>query len=365
MLQKNKLPLILSSIIILLPCLIGILLRIFQPEIFSSEWSGATYGSFWNAKIILFLFSSLLILGVHWICTHFIFKDPKNRTQNDKVMNLWFWFMPAFSLIGGCTLIEAATGKDFGFGFFTQLFFSTLFFILGNYMPKCKPNHSIGIKLPWTLHNEDNWVKTHRVTGIIWVAGSVTMFLFLMVFENGFISKIVPILIIMTVGPVIFSSLYYWKQVKEGSVSKIKKDISSPANRSVSSSSVLGAIIMVIVAVIFLSGNIDFYFNENSLTIKANYWENTTVTYAEIDSVEYRENDLIGKRDLGFGSFFVLMGEYDNSEFGTYTRYSYSNCKSCVVVRADDRVLVINKREEEATKELYETLVSKTKGDNL
>jgi len=62
---------------------------------------------------------------------------------------------------------------------------------------------------------------------------------------------------------------------------------------------------------------------------------------------------------MGFGSFSVLMGEFDNSEFGAYTRYSYSDCKSCVVLRADDRVLVLNKKDEAATKELYETLLTK------
>ncbi len=361
MLRKNKLPLILSSLIILLPFLVGILLRLFCPEVIASEWSEAASGGFWNAKITLFLFSTVLFLAVHWICAYFILKDEKNQKQSDKILSLGLWIVPVFSLVGGCTIIEAATGKDFGFGFITQLIFSTMFFILGNYMPKCKPNHSIGIKLPWTLHSEENWNKTHRVTGMLWVAGSVTMFLFLMVFESGFVSKILPILLIMMVGPLLFSVLYYRKQVKEGSVSQIEKGLTSPANRSFTSSSVLGAIIVVIVAVIFISGTIEYRFDEEFLTIKANYWEDVTVSYAEIDSVEYRENDLIGKRVMGFSSFSILMGEYDNSEFGAYTRYSYSNCKSCVVVRADDRVLVLNKRDETATREFYETLLTKVK----
>ncbi len=360
MLQKNKLPLILSSIIILLPCLVGILLQIFRPETIASEWTRTDTGSFWNATTTLFILFSLFILAIHWICIYFISKDTKNRLQNDKILNLGLWIVPAFSLIGGCTLIEAATGKDFGIGFIMQLFLCTLFFILGNYMPKCKPNHSIGIKLPWTLHSEENWNKTHRITGMFWVAGSVTMFLFLMVFESGFISKILPILIIMALGPILFSFLYYRKQVKEDSITKIEKGISTSANRSFAFSSAIGAIIVIIVALIFISGTIEYRFREDSFTVKANYWEDVTVPYAEIDSVEYRQNDLVGKRIMGFSSFFIEMGEYENSEFGAYTRYSYSDCKSCVIIRADERVLVLNKKNEAATKELYETLLSKT-----
>lgn len=114
-------------------------------------------------------------------------------------------------------------------------------------------------------------------------------------------------------------------------------------------------------AVIIISGTIEYRFDEESLTIKANYWENATVAYDEIDTVEYRENDLIGKRIIGFSSFSMMMGEYDNSEFGSYTRYSYSNCKSCVIIHADDRVLIINNKEEDATKKLYDTLLAKMK----
>ena len=29
--------------------------------------------------------------------------------------------------------------------------------ICGNYLPKCKQNYSIGIRLPWTLNDEENW----------------------------------------------------------------------------------------------------------------------------------------------------------------------------------------------------------------
>jgi len=360
-LQKNKLPLILSSAVILLPCLVGISLRILCPETFASEWSETTTGRFWNIKTALLVFSTLFILAVHWLCFYFITKDPKTRTQSDKVLSLGLWIVPMFSLISGCTLIEAATGKDFGIGFVMQLFLCTLFFILGNYMPKCKPNHSIGIKLPWTLHSEENWAKTHRVTGMFWVAGSVTMFLFMMVFENGFIAKIIPVLLIMTVGPILFSVLYYRKQVKDGVVSKLEKGMSSPTNRSFAFSSVFSIISVILVALLLISGTIEYHFGEDSFTVKANYWEDVTVVYSEIDSVEYREIDTPGRRVMGFGSFSLLMGTFENSEFGAYTRYSYSDCMSCVVLRADEKVLVLNKKDEASTKELYETLLSKTK----
>jgi uncharacterized membrane protein len=48
-----------------------------------------------------------------------------------------------------------------------------LFVFLGNYMHNVKPNYFVGIRIPWTLHDEDNWKKTHRLAGGIWFAGGL------------------------------------------------------------------------------------------------------------------------------------------------------------------------------------------------
>ena len=50
-----------------------------------------------------------------------------------------------------------------------------LFMIIGNYLPKCKQNYTMGIKLPWTLDDEENWNRTHRFAGFLWVAGGVVI----------------------------------------------------------------------------------------------------------------------------------------------------------------------------------------------
>mgnify|MGYP000573868704 FL=1 len=43
-----------------------------------------------------------------------------------------------------------------------------LFVIVGNYLPKVKPNRTIGIRVVWTLQDEENWNATHRFSGKIW-----------------------------------------------------------------------------------------------------------------------------------------------------------------------------------------------------
>jgi uncharacterized membrane protein len=50
---------------------------------------------------------------------------------------------------------------------------SLLFTFLGNLMYHIKPNYFIGIRLPWTLENENNWRHTHRLAGITWFIGGI------------------------------------------------------------------------------------------------------------------------------------------------------------------------------------------------
>ena len=94
------------------------------------------------------------------------------------------------------------------FGLFVMngMFLGVLFIAIGNYMPKTRRNYTVGIRLPWTLDNDDNWIKTHRLAGKIWVIGGI------IIFFNGFVQIAVTFvlvftLIIMIVVPMIYS---YW-----------------------------------------------------------------------------------------------------------------------------------------------------------
>lgn len=43
--------------------------------------------------------------------------------------------------------------------------------------PKLPPNVSMGIRLPWTLENEEVWTKTHHIAGPMLVIGAVLLFI--------------------------------------------------------------------------------------------------------------------------------------------------------------------------------------------
>ena len=50
-----------------------------------------------------------------------------------------------------------------------------LMIALGNYLPRVRPNYSFGIRTPWTLASEDNWRRTHRFAGPVFVVAGAMM----------------------------------------------------------------------------------------------------------------------------------------------------------------------------------------------
>ena len=48
-----------------------------------------------------------------------------------------------------------------------------LLVLLGNVLGKTRRNEWAGIRLPWTLASDANWIATHRMTGRLWIGVSL------------------------------------------------------------------------------------------------------------------------------------------------------------------------------------------------
>lgn len=50
-----------------------------------------------------------------------------------------------------------------------------LFIVLGNFMGKVRKNFFVGIRTPWTLANDEVWLRTHRLGGMVFVLGGLVL----------------------------------------------------------------------------------------------------------------------------------------------------------------------------------------------
>lgn len=92
---------------------------------------------------------------------------------------------------------------------------AALCIFLGNYMQAVKHNYFIGIRTPWTLSSEDNWNKTHYVTGKLMFFGGILSLLILFIFPIEF-SPLAPAIVLIAAS--LFGFIYsfvLFKQLKK------------------------------------------------------------------------------------------------------------------------------------------------------
>jgi hypothetical protein len=166
------------------------------------------------------------------------------------------------------------------------------------------------------------------------------------------------ILTVITVLPVLYSRNFYKKELAAGK--ELKNPRSSMSKKTKLLTGIALALLTVFICVILFCGNITYSFQEEYVVIDSNMYSPYTLRYEKIESLEFREGNVSGMRVGGYGSFRLLMGWFENEEFGTYIRYTYYNPEACVVVTSGDKKIVLSDETYEETKALYQKLMALT-----
>jgi uncharacterized membrane protein len=139
--------------------------------------------------------------------------DPKIANASSVLRSVNRWALPFISVIIMPVTLFMAMDVDIPINIIATAIAGIVIVIYGNYLPKSKHNYTLGIRLPWTLHNEDNWNKTNRFAGFVWVAGGLLFII------NAFLSLwyvTAAIFVVLLVAPVVYSYLTYRKQTGNG-----------------------------------------------------------------------------------------------------------------------------------------------------
>ena len=355
MFKPHKKKLILSSLLILLPILFGLLMWNDLPAAMTTHWGADGTPDGQSGKVFSVFGPPLILLAAHWFCLWFTLRDPKNHNQTAKAIGMLFWIMPVVSLFSTGVVYTSALTGSFNFLTYTPALLGLMFVLIGNYLPKCRQNRTLGIKLPWTFHTEENWNRTHRFGGMVWVVGGLLMTFAVFLPSNVGMAVTLIAILTMCFIPTLYSYLLYRRQVKAGEIPAI-----APAQRGNAMtgrlSGLFAVILLLFIAVIMFTGNIEVTLDDTALTIDATYWHGLTVDYTAIDSIEYRTDFPVGIRSNGFGSARLQMGLFSNSELGNYTRYAYTGSDASICITCGKETLVIALRTEADTEALYEAL---------
>lgn len=351
--KQQKWKYIISSILIAVPMLILWIVLIVRSEDISVT-GGLTTGHMMIASGV----QTVLLLFVHFLCLYFTMKDQGNQNQSNKVMGMVFWIVPIISLLANGICMKVVFHLAFDLRFFLLVMLGLLFLLIGNYLPKCRRNFSLGIKVKWTLCNDENWNATHRFSGKVWVLCGMVLLILAFVREHIFFAALLPVILVMIFAPILYSYLYYRKQKAAGTYTEDSEYTIGTAGKY---TKVFVVVLLAIVLVLLVSGSVNVQFHDTDFTINATYWSDLTISYDEIEEITYLEQYHKGEREMGFGSFKLGMGLFHNEEFGEYTLYAYHKTSQGVRLVVDGETIVISGKDEQTTKQIYEELSERIK----
>ncbi|MCD7859041.1 MAG: SdpI family protein [Firmicutes bacterium] len=205
MLQKNKGRIALSSFIVLLPIAFGLCMWKSLPDTIATHWGvdGEADGFSSKAFAVFGLPGFLLLL--HWICLLATHLDKRQERQSPKALAMVCWIIPIIS-IGVCGAVYCvALGLGSSVMPYVCVLLAALFLLIGNYLPKVRPNNTLGFRIPWTQRSEENWRRTHRFAGKVWVAGGAALLIAMLLPPAAICWAIFGVLAAMAILPIAYS----------------------------------------------------------------------------------------------------------------------------------------------------------------
>ncbi len=212
MMKQHKWKILISSLLILLPVLAGVILWNNLPERMPIHWGSDGQPDGWSGKAFAVFALPCILLALHLVCLLVTSFDKKNKEQNGKVFGLNFWIVPFISVYACGMTYAMALGASLGISALTCGLVGLTFMVVGNLLPKCKQNSTIGIKLPWTLRDAENWNATHRFGGKLWVCTGFLMLAVAFLPTEAFVYGIVGVIVLAVGVPTVYSYLYHRKR---------------------------------------------------------------------------------------------------------------------------------------------------------
>lgn len=358
MLKKNKWKILISSILIVLPVFVGLIFWKQLPDTMVTHWGADRNPDGTMHKTLAITIPPLILLAFHIVCLIFTSLDKQQKLQNKKALSIIFWIIPGISLFANAAMYSIALDWNIQPHHLTAPLLAVALIFIGNYMPKTVQNRTLGIKISWTLRNEENWNKTHRFAGKLWVVCGVVLLPTVFLPLKWMVPVMIAVMLAVIILPMVYSYHIYTVHKRAGI--SYHKSAFTKTNKKIGIISII-AIIAILIGASFVmfSGDISYNFEEDALVVEADFMQDITIAYDAIDSYTYLETKEPAFRTYGFGSARLSMGTYENETLGSHTRYTYTGCDSVIILICGDNTLVINSKTPEQTEILYQTLLEK------
>ena len=336
--KKNR---ILCYAFTLLPFFVGLIL-----------WETAREAAFPAALLLSPVFLALTLT----LCLYLTERLEKDREKNKKINSVVIWIIPVLSNVTFWISYAVAVQRmEVPVLRILSWLFAAMYLVLGNYMPKCRPNSTVGIRVRWTASSDENWNATHRLAGPCYMACGFLMIPTSFLPEKAASACLIVLLILGNAIPLVYSYTFYRKQQRQGVTFQPRPKWESKLNKA---ALLATAVIVLAVAVFLFTGSVKVSFLDTAMQVDVTYYGSTSISYDDITDAELRSENVPGSRTWGLGSFRLLAGLFENEEFGSYTRMTYYRPGSAIVLKtAKGQTYVLSGKNPQQTQALYRQIL--------
>jgi uncharacterized membrane protein len=208
-----------TSIVCLLPIVLTIPFYGELPDTIAIHWNSAGVADSYLPKWAA-LFGLPVLLAVFNVFSQmYRMGDPKIKNVSAAMTLLRNWLPGVLSVVMFPTMLFIALGYDIPVVMIGASLVGVVLIICGNYLPKSRQNYTVGIKLPWTLSDVNNWNKTHLMAGRLWIAGGLVMIVSAFLLTGNplvFLILIVAVIIVIVLLPAAYSYFLFVSSKRDG-----------------------------------------------------------------------------------------------------------------------------------------------------
>lgn len=209
--EKNKIltkTMLITSLLCLVPVFFYLAVWNQLPDMVPVHFNAQGEPDGYSSKIFAAFGLPGILLAVNLLVNFSVEADPKSRNTGKEIKAVGKWMVPVLSIVVNLSVLLYALGLKFNMSLIAYGIVGLVLLLVGNYLPKSKRNYTVGIKLPWTLNSDENWNKTHRLAGYLFMLGGILMII------NMFWNvpwMIFVILVLCALVPAVYSYLLYRK----------------------------------------------------------------------------------------------------------------------------------------------------------
>ncbi|HYU32172.1 MAG TPA: SdpI family protein [Thermoanaerobaculia bacterium] len=188
------------------------------PERIPSHWNAAGQVDGWSSRALGAFLMPTVALGIWLLFLVLPRIDPRraNYARFGSTYSLVVAAVILFQVAIHVLVLGAALGWPIAIDTVMIVGIGLLFLLLGNVLPRVRPNWFIGIRTPWTLSSDRAWEKTHRVGGYLFSAAGLVVIAAAALPAAWRVWVIMAALATSTLGTVVYS-YFAWRQDTAGS----------------------------------------------------------------------------------------------------------------------------------------------------